>query len=528
MKKIKNLLVLTLLSVILSLQAGFAQVFEPNWASLEQYIVPDWYRDAKFGIFIHWGVPSVPAHENGWYGRQMYQQEGAEWGTTYAYHQAHYGHPSEFGYKDLIPLWKAEKWDPDALVQFYQSIGARYVVPVAVHHDNFDNYASTFQPWNSVNMGPKRDIIGEWKKACEKHGLRFGVSSHADRTWDWFSTAHGSDTQGDKKGIPYDGTLTKADGKGKWWEGYDPADLYTRPHASTEAPDEAYCTKWYHRTIELIDQYHPDLLWFDGPMPMVCSSSACADNRTQMETYGLEVASHFYNSNQAWHNGKMEAVLNLKSWEKGDLPSTSAIVYDIEKGQTSNIRKAPWQTDTSIPGNWFFDSEAPELSDTVIVHNLCDIVSKNGNLLLNVGLRADGTLPEDQKKILLGIGKWLKINGEAIYGTRPWEKYGEGPTVLNHGDFRQNKRPFSAKDIRFTTKGNSLYAIILGWPADGKITLQSIPKDKQLWFGAIGSVRLLGCKRPLKWERNALGTTVYLPKKRPGEYAYVVKLTCQK
>ena len=505
-------------------QCSLGQIFESNWKSLGQYKAPDWYKDAKFGIFMHWGIQSVPAHENGWYARQMYQQTGAEWGHTYDYHIKTYGHPSEFGYKDLIPLWRAEKWDPDELVKLYKKIGAKYIVPVAVHHDNFDNYASTYQPWNSVNMGPKKDIVGEWKKACDKYGMRFGVSSHSDRSWDWFSTSHGSDTVGAKAGVTYDGNLTKSDGKGKWWEGYDPRDLYSRPHLITEAPDIAYREKWFNRTKELVDKYHPDLLWFDGPLPMVCSSPACDVARPELEQYGLVIASYFYNENQKWHDGKLDAVLNIKTWKHYDVPDSSAIVLDIEKGQTQDILNNVWQTDTSIPSDWYENSMPPELSDTTIIHNLCDIVSKNGNLLLNVGLQADGILPDDQKTILLSIGMWLEQNGEAIYCTRPWKIFGEGPTNIAEGDFKQNKVNMSARDIRFTTKDSTLYVIMMGWPDDNRVLIHSITSQNLPWFGEIGSITLIGEKASLPWKINTENLFIHLPDKHKDQLAYVMKL----
>ncbi len=516
-----------LLCLLSSPQYSIAQQlsFTADWSSLHNYRVPDWYRDAKFGIFMHWGVQSVPAHENGWYARQMYQQDSAEWGHTYDYHVQHYGHPSQFGYKDLIPLWKADKWDPDSLVRLYKKIGAKYIVPVAVHHDNFDNYASTYQPWNSVNMGPKKDIVGEWAKATRKYGLRFGVSSHSDRSWDWFQTSHGSDTKGPLKGVSYDGNLTKADGGGKWWNGYDPQDLYSMKHSKYEGPDSAYCTKWFNRTRELIDKYQPDLLWFDGPLPMICSSPACAEVRHQLSKYGLEIAAHFYNENKKWHNGNEEAVINIKSWSQGDIPDFGAIVLDIEKGQTQDILENAWQTDTSIPNSWYYDSAPPELSDTTIIDNLCDIVSKNGNLLLNVGLRADGTLPEDQRKILLSIGEWLDKNGEAIYGTRPWKIFGEGPTNVAGGDFKQNKATMTSKDIRFTTKNGSLYAIVMGWPGDNTIVINSITKQAMPWLGGIGSITLLGDEAPLQWRVSSENLIIHLPEKHTGQLAYVIKLS---
>jgi alpha-L-fucosidase len=497
--------------------------FSPNWESLKNYQVPDWFRDAKFGIFMHWGVQSVPAN-NGWYARFMYTQEGALWGNAYEYHRAHYGHPSEFGYKDLIPQWRAEAWDPEALVQFYKQIGARYIVPVAVHHDNFDNYDSTWQPWNSVNMGPHRDVVGEWKHAADKYGLRFGVSTHSDRTWDWFATAHGSDVSGDLKGVLYDGHLTAADGKGTWWDGYDPRDLYAPPHAAAAEPSPEYCEIWYKRTLELIDKYQPDLLYFDGPLPIVRPIENGGLPHPIRSRYGLEIAAHFYNANQDWHDGRQDAVLNIKLWEPGSVPDKTAIVLDIEKGQSDTLRSAPWQTDTSLIGEWYFAPGPLELDDTVVVHNLCDIVSKNGNLLLNVGLRADGTLPDDQRAVLLGIGRWLDLNGEAIYGTRPWKIFGEGPTKIEHGDFKQNKQPFTANDIRFTTKSNTLYAIALGWPTNGTLTVKSLIAAQPLWFGVISTVEMLGVTEPLNWSLTDNGLVVQLPDRPPCDYAYVLKI----
>ncbi len=479
--------------------------YQPDWASLGRYQAPDWFRDAKFGIFMHWGVQSLPAPANdGWFARQMYIQNGAAWGTAYAYHLATYGHPSVSGFKDMIPLWKAEKWDPDALAAFFKEIGARYLVPVAVHHDNFDLYNSRYQPWNSVRMGPKRDIVGEWKKAAERHGLRFGVSSHADRSWYWFNTSKGSDTTGPLKGVPYDGNLTLADGKGKWWEGLDPADLYGPPHRggyanppdpTDEKPSAAYMQKWLARTRQLIDDYHPDLLYFDSPMPL--------------GDYGMRMASYFYSVTPA-------PVLNIKVWEPGTVPDESAVVLDIEKGQSDRLRPFPWQTDTSLNENWFIDSKPLELSAEVVVHNLADIVSKNGNLLLNVSLRPDGTLPDDQRAELVEVGAWLHQNGEAIYGTRPWRIASEGPTVVAGGDFKQQKQPLTSEDIRFTTKGDTLYAILMGWPADGAVRIRSLTSAAQ--------VELVGSDAKLTWENGLDGVLVHLPAAPVGKFAYALRI----
>lgn len=524
----KNWFCSFLLVIALPSLVSAQHTFTTSWKSLRNYKAPNWYRDAKFGIFLHWGPQTVPENENGWYARQMYMQDSAEWGHTYDYHVKHYGHPSQFGFKDLIPLWKAEKWDPESLVKLFKRTGAKYIVPVATHHDNFDNYPSTYQPWNAVNMGPKKDIVGIWAATARKHGLRFGASSHSDRSWDWFHPSHGSDKRGQLKGISYDGNLKKEDGKGRWWEGYDPEDLYCRNHEYTEPPDSAYCIKWFNRTKELVDKYKPDLLWFDGPMPIICVAKECGENHAQIESYGMEIAAHFYNSSMKWHNGNNEAVLNIKSYGPGSIPDSAAVVLDIEKGQASTILAAPWQTDTSIPTYWFFDSTPPELSDTVLVHNFCDIVSKNGNLLLNVGLRADGTLPDDQLKVLESFGQWLKINGEAIFGTRPWKVYGEGPTVISGEHFQQNLEPFTADDIRFTSKDNIIYAMVLGAPSGKGIMIKSLNTNTGITKDKLSKVELLGSNKNVLWSLTDNGLSVMFRKEKPVTYAYVIKITMKK
>ena len=489
--------------------------FTPNWASLETYETPAWFRDAKFGIFMHWSVNSVaPGGNDGWYGRQMYIQKGAPWGNAYAYHVKAHGHPSQFGYKDMIPLWKAEHFDPVELVALYKKAGARYIVPVAVHHDNFDTYASTYQPWNSVNMGPKRDVIGEWEKATRAAGLRFGASSHSDRARGWYDTARKSDTEGPLAGVPYDGLLTKADGKGKWWEGYDPVDLYGpalltgEKSAQGKAELERYNTTWLNRTLELVNKYQLDLLYFDSNMPM--------------GDLGLQVTASLYNNHIK--DGKTEGVLNIK-WN----PRRRAVVEDLEKGLSNFIRPYPWQLDASINNMWFTDDLPLELTAAQIVHTITDCSSKNGNLLLNVALRADGTADPEERRRLLEVGAWLDLNGEAIYGTRPTHLWGEGPTTIkNWHSVDKNLPAFTAADIRYTARGDTLYAIAMRLPSE--ITqLQALSEGAGIFDGEITQVEILGCREAIRWSRDALGLHVTLPasvKARPNaDLGIALKIT---
>lgn len=471
--------------------------FKPTWESLETYETPVWFRDAKFGIFMHWSINSVaPGGNDGWYGRQMYMQKGAPWGNAYAHHVKTFGHPSVFGYKDLIPLWKAERFDPVELVALYKKAGARYIVPVAVHHDNFDTYASTYQPWNSVNMGPKRDIIGEWEKATRAAGLRFGASSHSDRARGWFDFARKSDTEGPLAGIPYDGLLTKADGKGKWWEGYDPVDLYGPALLTGEKSEQGkadlarYNTAWLNRTLELVNKYQLDLLYFDSNMPM--------------GDLGLQVTASLYNNRIK--NGKTEGVLNIK-WN----PRRRAVVEDLEKGLSNFVRPYPWQLDASINNMWFADDLPLELTAARIVHTLVDCSSKNGNLLLNVALRADGTTDPEERRRLLEVGAWLDLNGEAIYATRPTHLWGEGPTpVKNWLSVDKHLPAFTAADIRYTARDSYLYAIVMRLP-DSVAHLRALRTDAGVFDGEISRVEILGCPEPVRWTRDALGLHVTLP-----------------
>ena len=480
--------------------------FQPNWESLKQYRCPEWFRDAKFGIWAHWS-PQCEPEQGDWYARNMYLQ-GSE---QYNFHVATYGHPSKFGYKDICNLWKAEHWDPDRLMQLYKRAGAKYFVALANHHCNFDCWDSKYQPWNSVNIGPKKDIVGTWARTARKYGLRFGVTVHSARSWNWFEVAHGSDKTGVLAGISYDGNLTKADGNGQWWDGYDPQDLYNPAHPDGAPPDQAYVDKWFHRTQDLVDKYHPDLLYFD-------------DSRLPLGQAGLDIAAHYYNANARRHGGKLEAVLTTKDMPP-DLRST--LVYDIERGRSDRLETYPWQTDTCI-GDWHYRrslyTNHQYKTAAQVIPMLADIVSKNGNLLLNIPVRGDGTIDDDEIRFLEEMARWMDVNSEAIFGTRPWIVYGEGPSRVRGGSFNEGRQPFTAQDIRFTEKGGALYAIILGWPADGKLVVRSLARTPGT-TGQVTGVTLLGHASALPWHQDENGLTVTLPSAKPCDYAYAFKIT---
>lgn len=502
--------------------------FKPDWPSLAQYqTAPDWFRDAKFGIWAHWGPQCQPEHGD-WYARAMYEE--GSWQNKL--HVAEYGHPSTHGFKEVIRDWKAERFDPDALVKFYKDNGAKVFMALANHHDNFDLYDSKYQPWNSVALGPQQDLIGGWAKAARKHGLRFGVSVHASHTWMWYEPAQGADKSGPFAGVPYDVKLTKADGKGRWWEGLDPQELYAQNHApgkyhwewdatkGSSVPDAPYMEKFYQRTRQLWDDYRPDQIYFDDT---VLPFHGVTDE------IGLNLVAHFYNT-RLDRNNRTEAVVNGKWLNE---TQRRALVYDIERGKAHDILPQPWQTDTCI-GSWHYDRgifERKEYKSAAsIVRMLADIVSKNGNLMLSVPLRRDGQPDEEEIRIVSEIGAWLKVNGEAIYATRPWKTYGEGPSTaaVEKGQFDGQKdvgaKPFTAEDIRFTRAkdGTTLYAIVLAIPPDAKVTIKSLATKSEYWPGGIGSVRLVGGGK-LPFTRDEAGLHLALPEKFDGKIALALE-----
>ena len=505
--------------------------FQPSWESLKNYQTPEWFRDAKFGIFAHWGAQCQP--EGGdWYARSLYV-EGKE---VYRLHIERYGHPSRVGFKDICNLWKAEKFDPDSLLSLYKQAGAKYLVAMASHHDNFDNWDSRYQPWNSVRVGPKRDLIGAWAKAARAKGLHFGVSLHNDHAWSWYEPSRGADTKGPLDGVPYDGNLTKADGKGLWWDGQDPQDLYAQNHKPGEKPSQAYCDNFYNRTLDLVNKYRPEVLYFDDRvLPLGDKGLSWGDS----PEYGLRIAAHLYNSSIA-RNGRNEAVMNTKGLDE---EQQRCLVYDIERGRTDRILARPWQTDTCI-GNWHYDRTIFERHGYrkagAVIQLLADIVSKNGNLLLSVPVRASGELDPDETAILQEIGSWMNVNGESIYATRPWKVFGEGPSTapcakekqvgwratLNQlWDWRDGCQPYTSEDVRFTQSkdGKAVYAILLGVPA-GPVRITSFGPDRKLLTKRIAGVKLLGSGETLKWKQEPGALVIQPVAKWPRNHAVAFKI----
>lgn len=507
--------------------------FKPTWESLMQYQTPEWFRNAKFGIWAHWGPQCVEATD-GWQARDMY----IEGSRAYNYHVKKYGHPSVVGFKDVLPHFKAERWNPDKLMAFYKKIGAQYFVALANHHDNFDMWNSKYQPWNSNNIGPKRDVLAEWAAAAHKYGLPFGISVHAAHASLFFETAQRYDRNGKYFGVPYDGTLTKADGKGKWWEGLDPQDLYVQDHPLSKGswadgmisrqwewgngaamPSVRFVNNVYNRTLDAINHYNPDLLYFDDTvLPFYPVSDA-----------GLKIAAHFYNHSMATHHGKLEGVLNGKVLNE---QQRKAMVWDLERGAPNEILPQPWQT-CSCLGEWHYNTYVYEhngyKSAATVVKLLADIVSKNGNLLLSVPLRGDGTFDEKEEAILIEFGDWMNVNKESIVGTRPFAVFGEGPVAdadikINTQGFNENSfEKLSDKDKRFTQTNRYLYVITMGMPADRTIKVGTLRKGNKYGINNVHRVTLLGYGT-LKAYQSSDSLVVKLPSDYQGSLAPVIRI----
>lgn len=477
-------------------------VYEANWESIKaNYKDPEWFNKTKFGIFIHWGAYTVPAFGSEWYPRQMYmdtanfnaQLGGSKPGPSkeYLHHKKVWGDQKDFGYKDFIPMFKAEKFNANEWIDLFKKSGAKYVIPVADHHDGFAMYKSNTTRWNAYDMGPKRDVLGELFKAGREKGMIMGTSSHFAFNWSFFNKKDHFDTT-------------------------DPAyaDLYSSKGKDlTEPVSEEFKQRWWERTKDVIDNYQPDILWFDFYLDI----PDYADMRPKLAAY-------YYNKGIEW--GK-EVVLQDKNFSHEAFPE-GTVVYDLERGKLPGIRKLPWQTDTSIGKNsWSHVTNWKSKTANQIVDDLVDIVSKNGCLLLNVGPKADGTIPEDQAKILLQMGDWLTTNGEAIYDTKYWKTFGEGPTEVKKGHHSEgNNEDLSSKDIRFTSKGNKLYAIVLDWPKDGKVNITTLAKNAEFAKDIhIADINVLGSSDNIKWTQTEDGLEVEMPNEKPCDFAYTIAIS---
>jgi len=484
--------------------------FQGTRASLKHYEVPDWFRDAKFGMWAHWG-PQSAIEDGDWYARNMYIQDSDQ----YNYHVQRYGHPSKFGYKDTIPAWRAEKFDPGTLIKLYKAAGAQYFMSMAVHHDNFDLWSSRYQRWNAAQMGPRKDIVALWRDAARSEGLRFGVSEHLWITYKWFSPSHGSDATGPLANVPYDGA--------------DPAnsDLYVASDqiwGGTGGPEwnesdipAWWKQQWFKRIKDLVDHCQPDFLYSDGSLPF--------------EYYGYNLVAHLYNVSAARagktnKDGKTEAVYFSKRREDA---ASGICILDRERGVIDEIDPHPWQSDTCI-GQWHYKLGQKYKTPKQIIDQLVDIVSCNGNLMLNIPLPATGQPDPEELAIIAELTAWMAVNGEAIFATRPWKTAGEGPPAIasaseQAAQFNESARhDLTAADVRFTVKNSTLYAFVMGWP-DYQLTIKSLAQNTALRVGKIENVELLGYSGKLTWQHNNDGLTIYVPREAPTRHASAFRIT---
>ena len=467
--------------------------FAPDSASIAQsYTIPEWFSDSKLGIFIHYGVYTVPAYGSEWYARWMYTDNS----KINKHHRKTYGELTEFGYKDFIPMFKAPNFDADAWADLFVESGAKYVVPVAEHHDGFSMYNSAWNKWNSVDMGPQIDFIGKLSKSIRKRGLRFGLSSHrAENPWFFNEGLKIPSDVRDSKCSMYGQLIERPEGKGM-----------TPEYGRYEGSNEESRREWLLHMYELIDMYEPDLIWFDWTV-----------GKYPFHPTFYKFMSYYYNNALDWNK---DVVVNTKCGFGDNIQ-----VFDIERGKSDRIRHFAWQTDTSI-GNksWSYTPDEENKTPNHIIDDFVDIVSKNGNLLLNVGPKLDGTITEEQSMVLRELGAWLKVNGEAIYNTRHWVTWGEGDAKSSSGYMTDSKAThYSHNDVRYTQHNNSLYAIALDWSAEGTITLESLSATKGKDI-KVNSVSLVGSEEKIQWKQSSEGLAITLPSVAPTQYANAFKI----
>jgi alpha-L-fucosidase len=473
--------------------------FRGTRESLEAYRCPEWFRDAKFGIWSHWG-PQSAAECGDWYARNLYLQGNRQ----NRYHVEHYGHPSKVGYKDVIPTWKGDQFDPEYLVGLYQKAGAKYFMSMGVHVDNFDLWNSKHTRWNAVNWGIKKDVVALFGKAARSRGLKFGVSDHLWMAYKWMSVAHGSDKDGPMAGVPYDG----ADPKYTDLYG-DCQKIYRELPWDEDAIPDSWKQHWFNRIKDLMDQSEPDIVYSDGQIPF--------------GDWGLNLVAHYYNQNAKRHGGDVQAVYTSKRIEDSKV---GTCVFDKERGVVEGIWPNPWQTCTCI-GQWHYYRGFKYKTPKRVIDLLVDVVSRNGNLLLNFPLPNSGMLDDEEKQIVSEITAWTSVNGAAIYGTRPWKIFGEGPGIVKPNPrekYNENSRKdFTEADVRFTTKGKMLYAFFMGWP-EKQVVIAPLATDRPYVAGKIRNVRLLGFGGQLRWTHEKDGLTVQLPAEKPSNHACALEI----
>jgi len=481
--------------------AGQGDNFLGTRSSLNGYRIPDWFRDAKFGIWAHWG-PQSAIEDGDWYARNMYMQGSDQ----YLYHVETYGHPSKVGYKDLVDIWKAAKWDPEHLMSLYKKAGAKYFVSMGVHHDNFDLWDSKYTRWNAVNMGPKKDVVGIWRDAARKQGLRFGVSEHLWISYKWWAVSHLADKTGPLAGVPYDGADPKfAD----LYHDADCARFGDKLDWNDDGIPDSWKRHYLDRMTDLIDKYQPDFLYSDGLLPF--------------EDYGLKMVAHLYNVSAQLHSGQTEAVYTSK--EETDC-AIGTCLLDHERGVSNGIAANPWQTDTCI-GQWHYKRGQRYKTAKKVIDLLVDIVSKNGNLLLNFPLPNSGELDPEEMNVLEGITAWMAVNSEGIHSSRPWKIYGEGPSTkakIEAGNFNEDKqKDLMAEDIRFTTKGSMIYAFVMGQP-EKEAVVNALGLASPQNPGKVARVELLGHGGDLKWKQDESALSVEMPAGKISDIGITLKI----